>query len=115
VRELPHIMHEILRVLKPGGVCIFLTPDWESNMKQFYQIFTHVNPYTMQSLEQCLNMYGFEKVRSEHLIQLPQVWNSSFLNMMARATSYLPITRSSGSWVRWSKEQMLIGIGYCPK
>ena len=46
VRELPHIMGEIQRLLKPGGACIILTPDWSCNMKQFYQVFTHVTPYT---------------------------------------------------------------------
>lgn len=114
VRELPHILGEVSRVLKPGGVCIFLTPDWAFNTKQFYQIFTHVTPYTRSSIEQCLKMYGFEEVWSKSLIQLPQVWDNKFMEKLAEITSHLPIPRSAGKWVRWSKERYLMGVGRKP-
>jgi SAM-dependent methyltransferase len=115
IGELPHIFSEVSRVLKPGGVCVFLTPDWEYNSKEFYQVFTHVTPYTRSSIEQCLKMYGFDQVWSKSLIQLPQVWERKFLTLLSDITSYLPIPRSAGKWVRWSKERYLLGVGYKPK
>lgn len=115
VRELPHIMGQVQRVLKPGGVFVILTPDWAYNTREFYKIFTHVTPYTKESLSQCLKMYGFEGVRTENLIQLPQVWESPWLGAFSKALSYMPLPRSIGKWVRWSKEQTLLGICYKPK
>ena len=114
VRELPHIMHEIKRVLKPGGVFVILTPDWEFNMREFYQVFTHVTPYTKASLKQCLKMYGFGRVSTQNLIQLPQTWDNNLLRTLSDFTSHLPLPRSMGSWVRWSKERLLIGYCYKP-
>lgn len=114
VRELPHIMGEVLRVLKPGGVFVVLTPDWEYNMREFYKVFTHVTPYTKDSLLQCFRMYGFDDARTENMIQLPQVWTSWVLNTLARISAYLPLPRSSGKWIRWSKEQVLVGIARKP-
>ena len=43
-------MKESWRVLKPGGRLIALTPDWKSQMKTFYNDYTHVRPYTVDSL-----------------------------------------------------------------
>lgn len=45
------IMKETQRVLKPGGVTIILTPDWESQIKTFYEDFTHSRPYTKAALK----------------------------------------------------------------
>lgn len=114
IRELPHIMGEVLRVLKPGGVIVVLTPDWEYNMREFYKVFTHVTPYTKDSLLQCFKMYGFEDASTENMIQLPQVWTSRVLNSLARIIAYLPLPRSSGKWIRWSKERVLVGIAHKP-
>lgn len=114
VRELPHIMSEVQRVLKPGGVFLILTPDWEYNILDFYKVFTHVTPYTKESLLQCLKMYGFNNARTENMIQLPQVWTSPILNSLAHMSVYLPLPRRFSKWVRWSKEQVLVGIGHKP-
>lgn len=114
VRELPHIMFEVNRVLRPGGALIVLTPDWESNQRQFFQIFTHVTPYTASSLGHCLRMYGFENVRSETIMQLPSTWNNSLMKLLGDITLKLPLPRSTGKWVRWSKERLVVGVGFKP-
>lgn len=114
IHELPPLMSEAMRVLKPGAPMVVLTPDWEWNMKEFYRVFTHVTPYTKSSLHQCLTMYGFDQVRVDNLIQLPEIWNSKALQLLANAVSRLPIPRSFGKWARWSKERSVIGIGRKP-
>ena len=42
---------EALRVLKPGGVIITLTPSWQSQYKTFFDDYTHVSPFTLVSLK----------------------------------------------------------------
>jgi SAM-dependent methyltransferase len=114
VRELPQIMSEVKRVLRPGGAFIALTPDWESSQRQFFQVFTHVTPYTASSMGQFLRMYGFENVRAETLMQLPSTWHSPLFKVLANATRYLPLPRSTNKWVRWSKERLVVGVGFIP-
>ncbi len=114
VNELPHLMSEILRVLRPGGRLVLMTPDWESNTKTFYQVFTHVTPYTQSSLQQCLQMYGFNAVSVQRFIQLPPVWHSPLALFLSRLTYHIPVPRSLCEWVRWSKELSLVGVGVKP-
>ena len=112
LHEVPHLMAEILRVLKPGGALLLMTPDWESNTKGFYRVFTHVTPYTRTSLAQCLKRYGFQGISCEKFVQLPSVWHSAFAKLMATLTYYAPLPKGLSKWVRWSKELSLVGVGY---
>lgn len=112
--QLPHVMSEVARVLKPGGAFVVMTPDWDSNVHNFYRVFSHVTPYTQESLSQCLTMYGFEAVKVDKLVQLPSTWSNPFFSALSRLTACLPLPRSTSKWVRWSKELSLIGVGYKP-
>ncbi|MFO0068701.1 MAG: methyltransferase domain-containing protein [Alphaproteobacteria bacterium] len=114
MHQLPHVFSEIMRVLKPGGHVVFLTPDWHSNMREFYQIFTHVTPYTASSIQQCIQMYGFENVHAKVIMQLPETWHSSPARLFANFLQLLPLPRRCNKWVRWSKERLLIGYGMKP-
>lgn len=42
---------EWVRVLKPNGVCAFITPDIENWGPQFYEDPTHVSPYTLDEVQ----------------------------------------------------------------
>ena len=53
---------ESYRVLKPGGILLTLTPDWESQFKKFYDDLTHVSPFTIISLRNIQLMNGFSNV-----------------------------------------------------
>lgn len=59
----PNVMlREIMRVLKPGGAIIFVTPNWRFSSKIFYNDPTHVHPYTDTSMRFLLKGAGFEQV-----------------------------------------------------
>lgn len=66
-----HVFPELHRVLKPGGLAIFLTVDWYYIHQHFFEEYTHVHPWTQQSLSDCLTIYGFESVAVQRLVQLP--------------------------------------------
>jgi 2-polyprenyl-3-methyl-5-hydroxy-6-metoxy-1,4-benzoquinol methylase len=60
IKNPEHIMLEIRRILKPGGLVIINTPNWQLDFKNFYNDPTHVKPYTPQSLAMLLKMYDFK-------------------------------------------------------
>jgi len=45
------LLVEMRRLLRPGGTFICLTPDWESQFRNFYNDCTHVSP--SQILARC--------------------------------------------------------------
>lgn len=112
--QLPHVMSEVKRVLKPGGAFLVMTPDWDSNVHNFYRVFSHVTPYTQESLSQCLMMYGFDAIKVIKLVQLPSTWHSPLFSALSRLTARFPLPRGTSKWVRWSKELSLVGVGYKP-
>ena len=66
-----NMLSEAYRVLKPGGLIITLTPSWIHNIKNFYDDFTHVQPYNKVSLKDSHEMMNFIEVKSRNFIQLP--------------------------------------------
>ena len=102
---------ESLRVLKPGGLLLTLTPDWESNYKIFFDDFTHRSPFTKTALEDAYKMIGYSSVEVVHFRQLPIVWRFPILNLICALMSpFIPV-RTSNKFFRWSRELMLVGIG----
>jgi len=57
-----NIIWEIKRILKPSGIVIINTPNWQMDYKNFYNDPTHVKPYTPKSLRNLLEMYGFKVI-----------------------------------------------------
>jgi len=62
LRKPENIMKEIRRILKPQGIVIINTPNWQMDFKNFYNDPTHVKPYTPKSLQTLLEMYGFKTI-----------------------------------------------------
>jgi len=114
-----YLMKETHRVLKPGGRIIILTPDWVSQMKVFYEDFTHSRPYDLTSLSDLLNIYGFSKVETKLFYQLPVLWYhpwlkilSGFLQIFISTPTARRLTKISGiKFFRWSVELMVLGTG----
>lgn len=114
-----HLMKETCRVLKPGGRVIILTPDWVSQMKVFYEDYTHSRPYTVTALSDLLKVFEFNKIETELFYQLPVLWCfpklkiiSLFLRIIlsTHAARYLTnITKIK--FFRFSVELMVLGTG----
>ena len=51
-----NFLKEAMRILKPGGLLLTLTPDWESNYKIFFDDFTHRSPFTKTALKDAYKM-----------------------------------------------------------
>jgi hypothetical protein len=102
---------EFKRVLKPGGRLLCLTPDWESNMKIFYDDITHVKPFTRKSLEQLFEMTEFKNIRIEILRQIPSSWNYKIIEIFSKIIRPFVHRRAKNKFLRWSRELMLIGYG----
>jgi len=120
VSNADNLLNEVYRVLKPGGVCVLMTPDWESQMSHFWEDYTHVKAWTGKSLANALRMKGFDAV-CEKFYQLPFIWKNPQLKIIPRILSVCP---QSWKWkdksmsngkdrklIRFSKEQMLLAWG----
>jgi len=114
-----NLMQESLRVLKKGGKLIVLTPDWISQMQNFYEDYTHSRPYTVGALKDLFVIYNLKNAQVELFYQLPIVWKipqikiickilSVFLNSFT-ARKITEITKIK--FFRWAVELMIIGYG----
>lgn len=110
---------ESLRVLKPGGIAIILTPDWKSQMNFFWDDYTHVKAFTRKGLQNAMKINGFSGVECEYFLQIPFVWKYPFLKFITKIIKLLP---DSLRWrdkeenqprklIKFSKEKMLLAKG----
>jgi ubiquinone/menaquinone biosynthesis C-methylase UbiE len=104
------LVTEIYRVLKPRGLVITMTPDWEAVYKTFYEDYTHRTPFTVTSLQDILLIQGFENVKCEKFRQLPFLWRMPYLSFIFSIISKItPLAFSKRSkFIRFSKEIMLL-------
>lgn len=113
------LMNETLRVLKPGGKIIVLTPDWVSQMENFYEDYTHHRPYTPAALKDLLTISGFGEIKAETFYQLPSIWKRPFLKIPAwilrkilKVNQARWLTGKTGiKFIRFSVELMILGYG----
>jgi len=106
-------MKECYRVLKPGGRIIIMTPDWMSQMRIFFDDYTHRQPYTVTAIRDVLRIFGFKKIISERFCQLPILWKYPLLQILSYFLRlFVPVTiKSSVKFIRWSVELMILGTG----
>lgn len=101
---------ESFRVLKPGGVLLILTPDWEANYKTFFDDFTHVRPMSRRSMNLLLSMLDPSELNTYRFRQLPITWKYPVVNKFCALISpFVPVTAKK-PFFRWSRELMLVGF-----
>jgi SAM-dependent methyltransferase len=113
---------ETLRVLKPGGLAILLTPDWATQAHMFWDDYTHVKPWTRKGLQNALKIHGFERVNSRLFRQLPLLWKYPALERVADVIALAPESwkwkdkeeSAFREWIRFSKEKMLLATAVKP-
>ena len=54
-----HMLSEVKRLLKSGGLLFVRTPNWQRDFRDFYNDPTHIKPYTPTSLRITLELAGF--------------------------------------------------------
>jgi 2-polyprenyl-3-methyl-5-hydroxy-6-metoxy-1,4-benzoquinol methylase len=111
LREPIRFAEDCFRVLKPGGKVLFLTPDWESNYRIFFDDVTHVTPFSTVTMQQLLELSGFEKVSSYRFRQLPITWRYPVMNAVSAAIAPFVPSRTKRKFLRWSRELMVCGVG----
>ncbi|GAB6144031.1 class I SAM-dependent methyltransferase [Desulfocicer niacini] len=62
IQKPEHILLEIKRVLKQGGLLFIRTPNWQMDFKNFYNDPTHVTPYSPIKLKNTLELAGFKSI-----------------------------------------------------
>lgn len=113
------LLKEIYRVLKLNGTLIMMTPDWTSNMKIYYDDFTHKTPFTVTSIIDTLEMFGFKNVNAELFYQIPAIWKHSSLKILSWIIRQIvPITIATKlnnnefeKFIRWSCELQILASG----
>lgn len=122
VANTDNFFSNVLRVLKPGGIFICMTPDWKSQMSHFWDDYTHCHPFTKKSLRNAMIINGFKNCDCEYFYQLPFLWKSPFLEIVPKIIDVF--TTQNMKWknkceangkdrklIRFSKEKMLLSYG----
>jgi SAM-dependent methyltransferase len=109
LRDPERYFKEAFRLLKPGGLCLTLVPDWEANYRIYFDDFTHRTPFTTVSLTDIYKMCAFEQVKVEKFRQLPVVWKYPSLNLVCGIIAPVVPVRTKNKFLRWSREIMLLG------
>jgi SAM-dependent methyltransferase len=101
---------ESFRVLKPGGVLLVLTPDWEANYRTFFDDFTHVRPMSRRSMNLLLTMLQGSEVHVYRFRQLPSTWNNPLMRAFCGLIAPFVPVNTRKPFFRWSRELMLVGV-----
>ncbi|MFT4091227.1 MAG: methyltransferase domain-containing protein [Asticcacaulis sp.] len=94
---------EALRVLKPGGIIILSTPNFQMDFRNFYNDPTHVRPYTPRSLEKVLALTGFEQIGIFPGLRCKPDWYYKGKSRFWKARWLLPFrgdNRYAPSWLK---------------
>ncbi len=110
VTDIGRVLRECQRVLVRGGRMISLVPDFSAQWKHFYDDWTHVRPFTLTGLKECIQSHGFVVKEAQRFRQLPLLWDRPYLGPLADAAALLPDRLKSFKFVRFAKEWMLLVV-----
>lgn len=105
-----HFFSECYKVIKKGGMAVFITIDFEENYKIFFTEYAHIYPFTMKSLEECFKIYNFSSIYIENLIQLPMIWRFKYLKIFTRLVRLFKLPKIN-KFFKYSREVILLGVG----
>jgi SAM-dependent methyltransferase len=108
--DIGSLLRECHRVLAPGARMIALVPDWTAQWRHFYDDWTHVRPFTLNGLSECVACHGFQVRTALRFRQLPLLWERPYLRPLADAAALLPAPFNKSKFVRFSKEWMLLVV-----
>ena len=111
------LVQEMYRVLKPGGLLLTMSPDWEFNYQMYFEDYTHRTPFMQSSLRDIHLIHGFDNVRVERFRQLPVLWEGGcWMVPLAELTRLLTPSslKPHSKWIRFSKEIMLLSSANKP-
>jgi SAM-dependent methyltransferase len=112
--DISSLLKECHRVLAPAGRMIALVPDWTAQWRHFYDDWTHVRPFTLNGLRECVECHGFQVREALRFRQLPVLWQHPYLRPLADAAALLPTPFKKSKFVRFSKEWMLLVVADKP-
>ena len=110
ITDISSLLSECQRVLAPAGRMIALVPDWTAQWRHFYDDWTHVRPFTLNGLRECVECHGFQIREALRFRQLPVLWEHPYLRPLADAAALLPTPFKKSKFVRFSKEWMLLVV-----
>lgn len=113
------------KILKKNGILIVMTPSWvHHKFGPFYLDFTHVTPFTLQSLRDIAVLNNLQVIKVDYFYQLPIVWKYNYFKLFSKIVSFLKIPYQPmyenltkikwpnyiNTFLRHSNEVMLIGV-----
>src|SRR4051812_8431707 len=110
IGDISSLLRECHRVLSPSGRMIALVPDWTAQWRHFYDDWTHVRPFTLNGLRECVACHGFQLREALGFRELPVLWQHPYLKPLADAAALLPTPFKKSKFVRFSKEWMLLVV-----
>ena len=114
LKESHMFLKEALRILKPGR-SHFISCVWlGSQYKKFYDDHTHRSHFTSVSLKNMQLVTGFQDVKVYKFRQLPVTTQYPLVNYFYAFISLFIPMRTTVSFLRWSRELILIGEGRKP-
>lgn len=125
MRQPDRFLATALQSLKPGGTACILTPSWFHTYRIFYMEYTHVTPFTIESLATAMSMAGFVDVQVRYFYQLPFLWKHKawlpLVKTLGALTGmaglpYRPVRKAPwptpmNNLIRFSHDVMLLGTG----
>lgn len=79
-------------IKKDEGVFVLMTPSWyHHKFGPFYLDYTHVTPFTLQSLRDIGLLAGFKDVKVSYFYQLPFTWKNKKLEIIPKFISFLKL------------------------
>lgn len=90
-----NFISESFRALRPGGLLWLSTPNWHHCSRDFYNDYTHVTPYTPQSIVAAVASFGFTRVHAYPNLRCKPKWCYTGPRAFLRARFMFPFTNNS--------------------